>query len=71
MKKILLSLFLLLFCVYAGFVGYNYISKKKLEISEQKELIKQYNKVFAGISIPSLELEVKKNLDDLKTIKKK
>tara|TARA_B100001057_G_scaffold403892_1_gene416314 strand:+ start:563 stop:1858 length:1296 start_codon:yes stop_codon:yes gene_type:complete len=71
MKKILLSLFLLLICVYAGFVGYNYISKKKLEISEQKELIKQYNKIIAGISIPSLELEVKKNLDDLKTIKKK
>ena len=69
MKKNSLYLILLLFCVYAGFSVFDYISKKKMEIVKQKELIKQYDKIIAELS-PKVELKVKKSLDDLKTTKK-
>ncbi len=70
MKKILLILFPIVLIVYASLVGYNYINKKKARVAHQKELINQHNKIIAEISIPSLEMKIKKNLDDLKFVKK-
>ena len=70
MKKFLLISFPIIFFIYSILVGYNYINKKKIKVANQKELINQHNKIIAEISMPSLDMKVKKNLDDLKFKKK-
>ena len=70
MKKFLLISFPIIFFIYSILVGYNYIIKKKIKVANQKELINQHNKIIAEISMPSLDMKVKKNLDDLKFKKK-